>query len=219
MSTTNTMVSLAPIGGEPLTPIGGEPLAPYPSAGGTTSRMRLPTVCPTRPLSHPGTFKFDTLGTAPTTTAGPQVAIPLQGKGIHDEANSANFDEWGRMTANMGLEAPGATPLLQNIILYPYVNPATELLDSTDMPSALNVTPISTSTDGTQIWKITHNGVDTPSCASRSARGIRTVRRSPQDGKEPVSAKSHIGSQIPQMSVIFTKAAGSVASMMGEIRA
>ncbi len=29
------------------------------------------------------------------------------------------------------------------------------------MPSALNVTKISSGTDGTQIWKITHNGVDT----------------------------------------------------------
>ncbi len=75
--------------------------------------------------------------------------------------NSANFDEWGRMTANLGLEAPGATPLLQNIILYPYVNPATEILDATGMPSSLDVTPISSAADGTQIWKITHNGVDT----------------------------------------------------------
>lgn len=99
-------------------------------------------------------FKFDTL-------AGPQVSIPLQPKGMHDEMNSANFDEWGRMTANLGLEAPGATPLLQNIILYPYVNPATEVLDATGLPSSLDVTPISTATDGTQIWKITHNGVDT----------------------------------------------------------
>ena len=80
---------------------------------------------------------------------------------MHDEMNSANFDEWGRMTANLGLEAPGATPLLQNIILYPYVNPATEILDSSDMPSSLHVTPISSAADGTQIWKITHNGVDT----------------------------------------------------------
>jgi len=99
-------------------------------------------------------FTFDTL-------AGPQLSIPLQPKAIHDEMNSANFDEWGRMTANMGLEAPGATPLLQNIILYPYVNPATEVLDSTGLPSSLDVTPISTAADGTQIWKITHNGVDT----------------------------------------------------------
>ena len=65
------------------------------------------------------------------------------------------------MTANLGLEAPGATPLLQNIILYPYVNPATEILDASGMPSSLDVTPISSAADGTQIWKITHNGVDT----------------------------------------------------------
>jgi FtsP/CotA-like multicopper oxidase with cupredoxin domain len=106
-------------------------------------------------------FKFDTLGTTPAAAPGPQISIPIEGKGIHDEMNSANFDEWGRMTANMGLEAPGATPLLQNIILYPYVNPASEILDATKGTSALDVTPISTSPDGTQIWKITHNGVDT----------------------------------------------------------
>ncbi|MGV8973676.1 MAG: multicopper oxidase domain-containing protein [Rhodoglobus sp.] len=101
-------------------------------------------------------FGFNTLA-APTA----KMQIPFQPKGVHDEMNSANFDEWGRMTANMGLEAPGATPLTQNIILYPYVNPATEILDSTGLPSSLNVTPISSATDGTQIWKITHNGVDT----------------------------------------------------------
>ncbi len=101
-------------------------------------------------------FGFNTL-LAPDA----KMQIPFQPKGLHDEMNSASFDEWGRMTANLGLEAPGATPLLQNIILYPYVNPATEILDSTGMPSSLDVTPISTATDGTQIWKITHNGVDT----------------------------------------------------------
>ena len=88
---------------------------------------------------------------------------PIQPKGIHDEMNSANFDEFGRMSANMGLEAPGATPLTQNIILYPFNNPSTENLDATGAgaPNSLDVTPISVNTDGTQIWKITHNGVDT----------------------------------------------------------
>jgi FtsP/CotA-like multicopper oxidase with cupredoxin domain len=99
-------------------------------------------------------FKFDTL-------SGNQISIPFQPKGMHDEMNSASFDEYGRMTANLGLEAPGATPILQNIILYPYVNPSTEFLDTTNLPSSLNVTPISAASDGTQIWKITHNGVDT----------------------------------------------------------
>jgi FtsP/CotA-like multicopper oxidase with cupredoxin domain len=106
------------------------------------------------------TFQFNTLGPLKNGT-GPKLGIPLQPKGIHDEANSTTFDPYGRMQASMGLEAPGATPILQNIILYPFVNPATEILDSTGLPSSLNVTPISSSADGTQIWKITHNGVDT----------------------------------------------------------
>ena len=102
---------------------------------------------------------------------------PFQPKGMHDEMNSANFDEWGRMTANLGLEAPGATPLLQNIILYPYVNPPTEILDSNGLPSALDVTPISSAADGTQIWKITHNGVRYPPDPLPSVR-----RANPQPG-------------------------------------
>ncbi|MBI4935733.1 MAG: Ig-like domain repeat protein [Actinobacteria bacterium] len=111
-------------------------------------------------------YKFDTVAVNPTPvedgyTNGPKIDLPFEPKGIHDEMNSATFDEFGRMTANLGLEAPGATPLTQNIILYPYTNPATELLNSDGMPSSTNVTPISTNSDGTQIWKITHNGVDT----------------------------------------------------------
>jgi FtsP/CotA-like multicopper oxidase with cupredoxin domain len=90
-----------------------------------------------------------------------QVTLPLTSKAIHDEMNSATFDEYGRMSANLGLEAPGATPLTQNIILYPYVNPSTELIDATTLPDGIQMTAISTATDGTQIWKITHNGVDT----------------------------------------------------------
>jgi len=105
-------------------------------------------------------FGFNALNGAFAPGVG-KLKIPFQPKGMHDEMNSANFDEWGRMTANLGLEAPGATPLLQNIILYPYVNPATEILDSTGLPSSLDVTPISSAADGTQIWKLTHNGVDT----------------------------------------------------------
>ncbi len=102
-------------------------------------------------------FKFDTL-------LGQKVSIPLEPKAIHDEMNSANFDEFGRMTANLGLEAVPATAGLQNVTLFPYVNPSTELIDATNLPkndiSMTAISPISTA-DGTQIWKITHNGVDT----------------------------------------------------------
>ncbi len=95
-----------------------------------------------------------------------KTTIPLEPKGLHDEMNSTSFDEYGRMQATIGLEAPGATPLLQNIILYPFVNPASEIINATNLPKNgaagdVAVTPISSGTDGTQIWKITHNGVDT----------------------------------------------------------
>jgi len=68
------------------------------------------------------------------------------------------------MTANLGLEAVPATPAGQNITLSPFVNPPTELFDGTNLPQnqiGVEVTPIASATDGTQIWKITHNGVDT----------------------------------------------------------
>ncbi|MCJ7602171.1 MAG: multicopper oxidase domain-containing protein, partial [Desulfobulbaceae bacterium] len=107
-------------------------------------------------------FGFNTL-LAPNA----KLQIPIEPKAIHDEMNASAFDEFGRMTANIGLEAVPATPALQNIILYPYVNPPTELIDGTYLPkndiNPLTMTPISpiSSADGTQIWKITHNGVDT----------------------------------------------------------
>ena len=88
--------------------------------------------------------------------------IPFQPKAIHDEMNASSFDEYGRMEANLGLRRQEPRPLLQNIILYPYVNPSTEIIDATGLPVGdVGVKPISSATDGTQIWKITHNGVDT----------------------------------------------------------
>ena len=104
-------------------------------------------------------FGFNTLLGGLTT----KLEIPIEPKAIHDEMNAAAFDEFGRMTANIGLEAVPATPAAQNITLYPFVNPPTELFDATFLPKNnvdIEVTPIA-SADGTQIWKITHNGVDT----------------------------------------------------------
>ena len=102
-------------------------------------------------------FRFDNL-----KKSNPQLKIPLQPKAIHDEMNSAAFDEFGRMTANLGLEAVPATPALQNVTLYPYIAPPTEVIDGTNLPKGdVNVQAISDGSDGTQIWKITHNGVDT----------------------------------------------------------
>ncbi len=65
-----------------------------------------------------GVFGFNTL-LAPTA----KLQLPVEPKALHDEMNAVAFDEFGRMTANIGVEAVPATPGLQNITLYPYVNP------------------------------------------------------------------------------------------------
>jgi FtsP/CotA-like multicopper oxidase with cupredoxin domain len=117
-------------------------------------------------------FTFDTLKGA-TTGTWSKLSIPLEPKAIHDEMNSTNFDEFGRMQATLGTEVVPATPGLQNVVLSPYVFPTTELINTTNLPKAatfdanlnrfvdVKVAPIATADDGTQIWKITHNGVDT----------------------------------------------------------
>ena len=58
----------------------------------------------------------------------------IEPKAIHDETNSTNFEPFGRMSGNIGVEAVPATPLAQNVILYPFVNPPTEMFDATNLP-------------------------------------------------------------------------------------
>jgi hypothetical protein len=100
-------------------------------------------------------FTFDTL-------RGAKLSIPFQPKALHDEMNATSFDEYGRMQATLGVEAVPATPGAQNVNLFPYVFPPTEIIDTTNLPRAgVQATPIAVANDGTQIWKFTHNGVDT----------------------------------------------------------
>jgi FtsP/CotA-like multicopper oxidase with cupredoxin domain len=80
--------------------------------------------------------------------------IPIEPKAIQDEMGEA-FDEFGRMSGFLGLEQPVTTAGGQKFVLYGYASPPVDIMtDSTAVPlGALE--------DGTQIWKITHNGVDT----------------------------------------------------------
>lgn len=108
-------------------------------------------------VNDTGTFGFNTLRSPAN-----KVSMDMQPKAIHDEMNSSTFDEFGRMQANLGVEAQPPTPGGQNVTLYPYVNPQTELIDGTNLPAGgVKVTPIADMKDGTQIWRFTHNGVDT----------------------------------------------------------
>ena len=121
-------------------------------------------------VNDTGSFTFNTLK-SPTT----KTTVQMEPKAIHDETNSTTFDEFGRMQANLGIEAQPPTPGAQNVTLYPFVNPQTELIDGTNLPkqavavdsvtgepvSDVKIAPISDAKDGTQIWRVTHNGVDT----------------------------------------------------------
>jgi len=83
------------------------------------------------------------------------ITMPLQPKAIQDEQGETFDRLYGRMSAKLGLEMPGTNAVNQNFILYSYIDPSTENLQD-------SMTPLSpVGEDGTQIWKITHNGVDT----------------------------------------------------------
>jgi parallel beta-helix repeat protein len=90
-----------------------------------------------------------------TTLAGTTLTINLQPKAIHDEMGGSYDVVYGRMSGSMGLEVPSGNAVTQQFIPLGYASPPVDLL--TDSMTA--ITPILG--DGTQIWKITHNGVDT----------------------------------------------------------
>jgi len=90
------------------------------------------------------------------TLAGTTVTLPLEPKAIQDEMGEAYEKEYGRMSGNLGLEKPATVAGNQNFALYPFMGPPTEIVNA-----SVAATPIGALGDGTQIWKITHNGVDT----------------------------------------------------------
>ncbi|HXV34457.1 MAG TPA: multicopper oxidase domain-containing protein [Gaiellaceae bacterium] len=95
------------------------------------------------------------------TLSGNTLTVPFQPKMIQDEMGEAFDREYGRMSGFLGVETPNAQAGNQNMILYPYSFPPTEIIDGVEVPPGLDVEPIASADDGTQIWKVTHNGVDT----------------------------------------------------------
>jgi len=100
------------------------------------------------------------------TLAGEPVRITTEPKGIHDEMG-ASFDPiYGRMSGNLGMQLPNPTTLNALLVLYGYSDVPTETINNSPTVNVqvLQGTPASIPwavTDGTQIWKISHNGVDT----------------------------------------------------------
>ena len=95
------------------------------------------------------------------TLSGNRLTFNLKPKMIQDEMGEAFEMEYGRMSGFLGVETQNAQAGLQNMILHGYTYPPDEILDGVELPPGVEVTPIATTDDGTQIWKFTHNGVDT----------------------------------------------------------
>jgi FtsP/CotA-like multicopper oxidase with cupredoxin domain len=89
------------------------------------------------------------------TIAGTTFSMPMKEKAIQDEMGET-FDDRGRMAGNLGVMLPNPQPAGQTFVLQEYSDPATEIFTVTATPLS---PPLAG--DGTQIWKITHNGVDT----------------------------------------------------------
>jgi len=128
----------------------------------TTLQAALPTYfAANQPplLVAPGNYSPVTNITAITGANGHD--IPIFNKSIAED-----FDPiWGRMNAELGTEQTSTNSQGQQTFGFHFADPATEkinVFNNPIFPGGSIKTPVpTTSTFGTQIWKITHNGVDT----------------------------------------------------------
>ena len=84
----------------------------------------------------------------------PAVTIPFEMKAMHDEMGGVYDTMFGRMSGMLGLTNPNSA--LGFILPFPYSSPPTDVVKG-----SLEATPIGQLADGTQLWRIFHNGVDT----------------------------------------------------------
>jgi FtsP/CotA-like multicopper oxidase with cupredoxin domain len=84
----------------------------------------------------------------------PAVTIPFEMKAMHDEMGGVYDTGFGRMSGMLGLTNPSSA--LGFILPFPFSSPPTDVVKG-----SLESTKIGQLADGTQIWRIFHNGVDT----------------------------------------------------------
>jgi FtsP/CotA-like multicopper oxidase with cupredoxin domain len=82
------------------------------------------------------------------------VTLPLEMKAMHDEMGGVYDTMYGRMSGMLGVSLQNSP----NHVLVPFglASPPTDLVKG-----SIEGTPIGVMPDGTQIWRIFHNGVDT----------------------------------------------------------
>ncbi len=84
------------------------------------------------------------------------VTLPIQPKAAHDEMGGVYDTQYGRMSGMLGLEKPATTSQIAQFLPYGYASPPVDVIAGSLVGSL-----IGTLDDGTQIWNIIHNGVDT----------------------------------------------------------
>jgi FtsP/CotA-like multicopper oxidase with cupredoxin domain len=99
---------------------------------------------------------FDSVTKTFKTVSGATVERSIEPKAIQDEMGEAFDMVYGRQNSSLGLEMPFTGAATQQFVLYPFASPPVEIVKNT-----VYGTPLEVLSDGTQIWKITHNGVDT----------------------------------------------------------
>jgi FtsP/CotA-like multicopper oxidase with cupredoxin domain len=101
----------------------------------------------------------------------PAVTIPLEMKAMHDEMSGVYDTQFGRMSGMLGLSLP--TSPVHVLIPYGYSSPPTDLVSLAD--------PVQVLPNGTQIWRIFHNGVDSHTIHTHLFH-TQLVNRIAQDG-------------------------------------
>ncbi|MHB0999415.1 MAG: fibronectin type III domain-containing protein [Armatimonadota bacterium] len=119
---------------------GQDPIIVGQSAYDSTYNTAFPTRWPNWGYSriHDNSMSFKTVD-------GSIMTVPFKAKAIQDEMGEAFDKEYGRMSGFLGLELPFTNAGNQTFVLQAYMDPATEVIKNGEI----------------QIWKITHNGVDT----------------------------------------------------------
>jgi FtsP/CotA-like multicopper oxidase with cupredoxin domain len=84
------------------------------------------------------------------------ITVPFELKAIHDEMSGVFDGEYGRLSSTLGLAVPNVAALQQQFLPFGFASPPVEIVKG-----SVYGTPVGSANDGTQIWKISHNGVDT----------------------------------------------------------
>jgi hypothetical protein len=86
----------------------------------------------------------------------PAVTLNIKPKAVHDEMGGVYDTVYGRMGGMLGLELPASTSTLAQFLPYGYASPPVDILKG-----SISGTLVGSLDDGTQIWNISQNGVDT----------------------------------------------------------